>query len=87
VVYLNIPFNANMLSGSCTVKELAMFLDSFDILSIPLLTLLTAILVGPIFKTFRILEMIDQRNALTTFGKTSTSWGCFSFSRSGNVIY
>lgn len=88
VVYLSIPLNANILSGSCIVKELAMVLYSFDVLTIVLLTsTLTAIPVGSIFKTFRILEMIDQRNALTVFCKIYTSWGYISFSWSENIIY
>lgn len=58
-----------------------MVLYSFDVLTIVLLTsTLTAIPVGSIFKTFRILEMIDQRNALTVFCKIYTSWGYISFS-------
>lgn len=37
---------------------------------------MTFLPVDPILKTFRIFEMIDQRNALTTFSKVYTSWTC-----------
>lgn len=69
-------FNTNILSGSCIVKELAKFLYSFDILTVALL-MLTAIPVGPVFKTFRILDMVEQINALTAVCKIYTSWGYF----------